>query len=57
MKTVIFEKSEDGEHWLKAVQDQVNPDQKILSDQDWIDFLSGRGYKAGVDYPVSLFYK
>ena len=57
MKTVIFEASEDKEHWLKALYDQANPNEKILTDQDWIDFLSGRGYKAGVDYPVSLFYK
>ena len=57
MKTVIFEKPSDGKYWLKAIDDQAHPDKKVLSNQDWIDFLSGRGYKAGVDYPVSLFYK
>ena len=25
--------------------------------QDWIDFLQGRGFTAGVDFPVALFYK
>ena len=24
---------------------------------EWINFFEGRGYRAGVDYPVSKFYK
>ena len=27
------------------------------SSQEWIDFFQGRGYRAGVDRPPSLFYK
>ena len=27
------------------------------SSLEWIDFLEGRGYRAGVDLPPSLFYK
>jgi hypothetical protein len=45
------------EHWEKVRQSMENPEVKILTDQDWIDFLPGRGFKAGVDYPISLYYK
>ncbi len=45
------------EHWEKARQSLENREVKILTDQDWIDFLPGRGFKAGVDYPISLYYK
>lgn len=36
--------------WTKAL---VTKPRKI----EWINFFEGRGYRAGVDYPVSRFYK
>ena len=27
------------------------------SNKEWKDFLQGRGFRAGVDFPVSFFYK
>merc|ERR1712241_399846 len=27
------------------------------SNEEWKDFLQGRGFRAGVDFPVSFFYK
>jgi len=38
--------------WLRAAE---NPD--CVSSEDWRDFLSGRGYTAGVGEPLALFYK
>ena len=32
-----------------------NPD--CVSSEDWREFLSGRGYTAGVGEPLALFYK
>ncbi|TRY78757.1 hypothetical protein TCAL_09467 [Tigriopus californicus] len=36
--------------WAKALKGGVTP-------QEWRDFLGGRGYRAGVDYPISRFYR
>ena len=59
MEEVVFGGQPEVErrHWDKARLNHQNPEQKILTDQDWIDFLPGRGFKAGVDYPLSLSYK
>merc|ERR1711892_1114478 len=38
--------------WLRAAE---NPD--CVSSDDWREFLSGRGYTAGVGEPLALFYK
>eukprot|EP00090_Calanus_glacialis_P019003 TRINITY_DN29323_c0_g1_i1.p1 TRINITY_DN29323_c0_g1~~TRINITY_DN29323_c0_g1_i1.p1 ORF type:complete len:279 (-),score=50.95 TRINITY_DN29323_c0_g1_i1:289-1080(-) len=38
--------------WLRAAE---NPD--CVSSEDWREFLSGRGYTAGVGEPLALFYK
>jgi len=38
--------------WLRAAE---NPD--CVSAEDWREFLSGRGYTAGVGEPLALFYK
>ncbi len=43
-------------HWENALKD-LDRDDKVLSKKDWEDFFQGRGFRAGVDYPVSLFYK
>ena len=42
--------SADHHHWRKAVLGQTK-------EEDWHQVLGGQGYRAGVDYPVSLFYK
>ena len=41
---------DDVSFWSEACQE------KKLS-KEWIDFFEGRGYRAGVDFPPSLFYK
>ena len=28
-----------------------------VTSQEWVDKLQGGGYRSGVDYPISLFYK
>ncbi|TRY78754.1 hypothetical protein TCAL_09468 [Tigriopus californicus] len=37
--------------WLKALN------REIKSDEEWRKFFEGRGYRAGVDFPVSFFYR
>lgn len=41
---------DDMEFWSEASQKQK-------SSKDWIEFFESRGYRAGVDFPPSLFYK
>jgi len=36
--------------WLKAAKGEVNK-------EEWVSFLEGRGYRAGVDYPLSFHWK
>merc|ERR1719220_420568 len=38
--------------WLRAAE---NPD--CVSHEDWREFLSGRGYTAGVGEPMALFFR
>jgi len=38
--------------WLRAAQD-IN----CINEDDWREFLSGRGYTGGVGEPLALFYK
>lgn len=40
----------DISHWNKAHE-------KTLKKYEWINFFEGRGFRAGVDFPVSKFYK
>ena len=40
----------DCNFWNKAID-------KNVTSQEWKDFLEVRGYRAGVDYPISAFYK
>jgi len=40
----------DIEHWNRALEGR-------LTKKDWVDFFAGRGFRAGVDYPVSKYYR
>ena len=40
----------DSDFWNKACDGKVTR-------EEWIEFLEGRGYNSGVDFPISLFYK
>lgn len=46
----VMESHQDHHHWRKAILGQDNK-------EDWQEILGKQGYRAGVDYPVSLFYK
>ena len=37
-------------HWKKVFE-------KTVADKEWINFLEGRGYRSGIAYPISLFYR
>merc|ERR1711976_737773 len=50
MYQVAFGKKVDATFWEKAVK-------RPMSKREWTDFLVGRGFRGGVDYPISLFYK
>ena len=52
MASVFQSKASDPDvsFWNKALT--KNP-RKI----EWVNFFEGRGYRAGVDYPASKFYK
>ena len=50
METVFRGGSTEYNFWNKAVD-------KNVTNQEWKDFLEGRGFRAGVDYPISAFYK
>lgn len=50
MKDVMMGGPEEARFWLKAAEGKV-------AKADWEDFLTKRGYRAGVDFPISLFYK
>lgn len=56
MRTLFNGTKEETDFWYKALDDYYN-DTKILKDEDWVNFLEKRGYRAGVDFPISLFYK
>jgi hypothetical protein len=51
MHDVMAGTSVDLELWEKCIAGEK------ISAQEWRDLLVRRGYKAGVDYPVSLYYK
>ena len=56
MKSVIEGGQNDRDFWSTAMEDQKTG-KKTLSDEDWVKFLEGKGCSAGVDFPISLFYK
>ena len=37
-------------HWEKAISGHAKK-------SEWINFLEGRGFRAGVDFPIALFFK
>ena len=41
---------EETDFWMRALAGNVTKPQ-------WVEHLEGKGYRSGVDYPVSLFYK
>ena len=50
MHTVGKGSSIEYKFWNKAID-------KNVTIQEWKDFLEGRGFRAGVDYPISAFYR
>ena len=46
----VLESDRDHQHWRRAILGQTKG-------EDWHQVLAGQGYRAGVDYPVSVFYK
>ncbi len=57
MDSILQGDKKTRDFWSTALEDQLITDKKILSDEDWIKFLEGNGFSAGVDFPISLFYK
>ena len=41
---------EDLDHWEKVLKGKV-------SDKEWVQFLEGRGFRSGVDYPISHHFE
>ena len=37
-------------HWEKSIVGNIKK-------SEWINFLEGRGFRAGVDFPIALFYR
>lgn len=56
METVILGDKKEREHWHRAL-DHLLDSEAALTEDDWKNFLEGRGFKAGVDFPFALFYK
>ena len=56
MANVFHGTEADWSHWENAVGDRKR-DVQVLSDDDWRNFFEKRGFRAGVDFPVSLFYR
>eukprot|EP00090_Calanus_glacialis_P003701 TRINITY_DN12728_c0_g1_i1.p1 TRINITY_DN12728_c0_g1~~TRINITY_DN12728_c0_g1_i1.p1 ORF type:complete len:290 (+),score=63.80 TRINITY_DN12728_c0_g1_i1:118-987(+) len=46
----VLESGRDHQHWRRAILGQA-------TEEDWRKVLEKQGYRAGVDYPVSVFYK
>lgn len=50
MYEVMNGKRVEADFWQKALKQKP-------TNREWQAFLEGRGYRGGVDYPVSFFYK
>ena len=50
MFQVMFGEKVDYTFWDKAMK-------RKMRDKEWKDFLEGRGFRGGVDFPISLYYK
>jgi hypothetical protein len=46
----VLENGKDHQYWRRAILGQAVK-------EDWRNVLGEQGYRAGVDYPVSVFYK
>ena len=46
----VFEGADESDHWESVIKGKA-------SKKDWIDFLAGRGFRAGVDYPISHHFE
>ena len=38
-------------HWEKSISCQN------IKKSEWVNFLEGRGFRSGVDFPIALFYR
>ena len=50
MFQLMFGEKVDVTFWDRAMK-------RKLSKREWKDFLEGRGFRGGVYYPISLYYK
>ena len=50
MFQVAFGEKVDANFWEKALK-------RPMTKREWRDFLVGRGFRGGVDYPISMYYK
>ena len=50
MMDVITSGKSESEFWGRALEGKVKK-------EEWVEFLAKRGYRAGVDYPISHFYR
>ena len=50
MRSVLEGGRTETDFWNSAMEGKIPT-------QQWIDFLEGRGYRGGVDFPTSAFYK
>lgn len=48
-------------HVLRGTKEDINHWENVfngnISDDDWINFLVGRGFRSGVDYPIALYFE
>ena len=50
MKQVLDGGKVERDHWQNVFDGKI-------SDKDWIDYLEGRGFRSGVDYPISHYFE
>ena len=50
MASVVEGTVEESDYWVRVLNGEA-------SNKDWIDFLEGRGFRAGVDYPISHHFE
>ena len=50
MRSVLEGGRTETDFWNSAMEGKI-------STKQWVHFLEGRGYRGGVDFPTSAFYK
>ena len=50
MRQVLDGGKVEQDHWEKVFSEKV-------SDEEWKQFLEGRGFRSGVDYPISHHFE